>query len=245
MVKVNVLTRTWNTYRANLGLVLLSAVALIISFLIPVFAALPTFNDLGGVFLRTSSIYLNLNIFNSAVIIVAFLFSLIFISFALVMINVVVKHSRTRTKIKTAVLNSLEKYTGIVFVTLLIYAIIVFAANILTYNTGYSAPITAIVALILTPLIFYAPSSIVIDEKGLFRAMKASMSFFFKQFDYFIIWLIVAILLFTVLDFVFIHAFGTVASRYVMLIVSSVFVLPFLMLMQGEMYLNRFGLLKV
>jgi hypothetical protein len=241
----NIITRTWNSYRSNLKLVIISAIALIIASLVPIFAALPTYNDLGGVFLRTSSIYLNLNIFNSAVIIVAFLFSLIFISFAMVMIMVIVKHSRTRTKVKNAVMQSLERFTGIVFVTLLIYSIIVFAANILSYNTGYSAPITAIVALLLTPLVFYAPASIVIDEKGIFRAMKASVAFFFKKFDYFVIWLVVAVILFSVLDFVFIHAFGTVASRYVMLVVSSIFVLPFLMLMQGEMYLNRFGLLKV
>ena len=241
----NVLGRTWVSYRSNLGLVLISAVALIIAFLVPVFAALPTFNDLGGVFLRTSSIYLNLNVFNSAIIIVSFLFSLVFISFAMVMINVIVKHSRTRTKIKTEVIRSLERFTGIVFVTLLIYSVIVFAAGILSYGTGYSAAITAIVALLLTPLVFYAPASIVIDERGLFRAMKSSVSFFFKKFDYFLLWLVVAILLFTILDFVFIHAFGTLASRYVMLVVSSVFVLPLLMLMQGEMYLNRFGLLKV
>ncbi len=241
----NVLSRTWASYRSNLGLVLISAAALVIAFLVPVFASLPTYNDLGGVFLRTSSIYLNLNIFNSAVIIIAFLFALVFISFALVMINVIVKHSRTRTKIKNAVMSSLERYTGIVFSTLLIYSVIVFAANILSYNTGYSQAITAIVALVLTPLVFYAPSSIVIDERGLFRAMKSSVSFFFKKFDYFLLWLVVAVILFTVLDFVFIHAFGTFASRYVMLVVSSVFVLPLLMLMQGEMYLNRFGLLKV
>jgi hypothetical protein len=241
---VNVITRTWISYKSNLGLVLLSAVALIIASLVPLFASLPTYNDLGGVFLRTSSIYLNLNVFNSAIIIISFLFALIFISFALVMINVIVKHSRTRTKIKTAVISSLERSTGIVFVTLLIYSVVVFAVNILTYSTGYSQAITAIVALLLTPLIFYAPSSIVIDERGLFNAMKSSVAFFFKKFDYFLIWLVVAVLLFSVLDFVFIHAFGTFGSRYVMLVVSSVFVLPFLMLMQGEMYLNRFGLLK-
>ncbi len=242
---VNVLSRTWKSYRSNLGLVLISAVALIIAFLVPVFASLPTFNDLGGVFLRMSSIYLNLNIFNSAIIIISFLFSLVFISFALVLINVIVKHSRTRTKVKTEVIRSLERFTGIVFVTLLIYSAIVFAVGILSYGTGFSAAITAIVALVLTPLVFYAPSSIVIDERGLFRAMKSSASFFFKKFDYFLLWLVVAIVLFTVLDFVFIHAFGTLASRYVMLVVSSILILPLLMLMQGEMYLNRFGLLKV
>jgi hypothetical protein len=241
----NVLSRTWHSYRSNMGLVLISAVALIIAFLVPVFAALPTYNDLGGVFLRTSSVYLNLNIFNSAVIIISFLFSLIFISFALVMINVIVKHSRTRTRVKIAVLGSLERFTGIVFVTLLIYSAIVFAANILTYGSAYSAAITAIVALVLTPLVFYAPSSIVIDERGLFKAMRSSAAWFFKKFDYFLLWLVVAIVLFSVLDFAFIHAFGTVPSRYVMLVVSSVLVLPLLMLMQGEMYLNRFGLLKV
>jgi hypothetical protein len=241
----NVLSRTWSSYTSNLRLVLLSAIALVIAFLVPAFAALPTFNDLGGVFLRSSSVYLNLNIFNSAVIIISFLFSLVFISFALVMINVIAKHSRTRTRVKTEVIRSLERFTGMVFVALLIYSILVFAANVLSYKTGYSAPITAIVALVLTPLIFYAPSSIVIDEKGLFRAMRASWAFFFKKFDYFVLWLVVAIILFTVLDFIFVHALGTVASGYAVLVLSAVFVLPFLMLMQGEMYLNRFGLLKV
>ena len=116
----NVLSRTWVSYTSNLRLVLLAAVALIIAFLVPAFASLPTYNDLGGIFLRTSSIYLNLNIFNSAVIIVSFLFALIFISFAMVMINVVVKHSRTRTKVRYEVIRSLERFTGIVFAALLI-----------------------------------------------------------------------------------------------------------------------------
>ena len=148
------------------GLFLISAVALVIASLVPIFASLPTYNDIGGVFLRTASAFLNLNIFNSAVIIAAFLFSLIFISFAMVMMNVIVKHNRTRTRVRAEVMRNLERFTGMVFAVLLLYSVIVLAVNVLTYSTGYSAAITAIVALLLSPFIFYAPSSIVIDERG-------------------------------------------------------------------------------
>jgi hypothetical protein len=224
-------------------LVLLSALALAIAFLIPVFASLPTYNDLGGIFVRTASLYLNLNLFNSAIIIVALLFSLLFLSFAIVVMNVVVKSDRTHTRVKTEVLRALEQYTGMVFVVLLLYTIVILAANALAYRTGYSAIATIIAALLLAPLVFYAPSSIIIDERGISNAMRASVGFFLKRFDYFVIWLAVSILMLTILDLVAVGVGGALLSGYLMLVLSSVFVLPFLLLLQGQLYISRFKLL--
>jgi hypothetical protein len=232
------------TYFANIYLILLSSISFIIAFLIPAFASFPTFNDLGSVMLRTASIYLNLNPFSTAIIVIAVLFSLLFLSFAMVAINIVVKHSRTQTKIRSEVIRGIEKYTGKVFVVLLISTVIIVLANILTYNTGYSGIITAVVALAITPFFFYAPASIVIDENKLYRSIKASWKFFSSRLDYFVAWLIIAIVLLTLFDFIFIVTTGTAISRYAMLIFSSLFILPFLVLLQSEFYMSRFKLLK-
>jgi hypothetical protein len=240
----NPISHTWNTYKSNMSFVLLSALAFAIAFIVPVFASLPTYNDMGGIFLRTSSIYLNLNTFNSAVIIIAFLFSLLFISFAMVVINVIVKHSRTRTKIKQEVVKALERSTGRVFIIFLIYSLLIFCAGMVGYSIGHSAILAAVVSIVLVPLVFYAPSSVVIDEKGIVRSMHNSATFFFKRLDYFAIWMVLALVALTVLDFVLVHVAGTNISRYAMLAISSVFLLPFLMLLQGEFYISRFRLLK-
>ncbi|MGA2800737.1 MAG: hypothetical protein ABSE71_05440 [Candidatus Micrarchaeaceae archaeon] len=232
------------TYFSNIYLILLCSIPFIIAFLIPAFASFPTFNDAGSVLLRTSSIFLNLNLFTTAIIVIAVLFSLLFLSFAIVAINIVVKHSRTQTKIKSEVIRGLERYTGRVFTILLIATVVIALANILSYNSGYSGIITAIVALLITPFLFYAPASVVIDEAKLFRAIRAGTKFFTKRFDYFVAWIIIAIVLVTLFDFIFILGTGTMISRYAMLIFSSLFILPFLVLLQSEFYMSRFKLLK-
>ncbi len=239
-----ILEHTIKTYFANIYLILLSSISFIIAFLIPIFASFPTYNDAGAVLLRTASIYLNLNPFNTAVIVVSTLFSLLFLSFAMVAINIVVKHSRTQTKIRSEVIRGIERYTGRVFLILLVATLIIILANVLSFNTGYSAIITAVVALAITPFVFYAPSSIVIDENKVIRSMQASLKFFAKRFDYFIVWLVIAIVIITAFDFLFIVVAGTALSRYAMLIFSSLFILPFLVLLQGELYISRFKLLK-
>ncbi len=237
-------TYAWELYKSNLGLIALSAISLIIAFLIPVFASLPTYNDMGGIFVRTSSLYLNLNPINTAIIIASVIFSLLFISFASVVINVIAKHSRTKTSVKTAVLHSLEKYTGRVFAILLLYSILIFAVNVLFFWTNYSGIITSIVALLLIPIFFYAPSSVVIDEHNALRAMRASAKFFFKDIWNFVAWVIALIITLSVIDFIVIAISGSVLSSYIMLVISSIFILPFFLMLQGEMYISRFKLLK-
>lgn len=240
----NELDHTLKTYVANIYLILLSSISFIIAFLIPIFASFPTYNDIGGVFLRTASIYLNLNPFNTAIIIIAFLFSLLFLSFAIVAINIVVKHSRTQTRIPSEVIRGLEKYTGRVFIILLLWTVIIALANVLSSGTGYSGLVTAIVALAITPFVFYAPASVVIDDNKLSRSIRASLKFFTKNIGYALAWTAIAIAVLTLFDFVFIAVSGTALSRYSMLIFSSLFILPFLVLMQGELYMSRFKLLK-
>ncbi len=240
----NILLYSVGTYAKNIRFILPFSLAFVVAFLIPIFAAFPTYNDVGAIFLRTSSIFLNLDLLNTAIIVLAVFFSLLFLSFAIVAINVICKHSRTHTRISHDVLEGLEKYTGKVFAVLTLETLILLAVNVMFYGTGYSAPATAVAGLVLAPLFFYAPSSIVIDESRSVNAMRASTRFVVRRPSYFVLWLVVAFALLSVFDYLFIALGGTAASRYAMLVFSSLFLLPFLVVLQSELYINRFKLLK-
>lgn len=240
----NVLAYSFNAYVKHLKLLLLFSLAFIIAFLIPMFASIPTYNDAGSIFLRTASLFMNLNMLNASIIAIAIFFSLLFLSFSIVAINIVVKHSRTHLKIKEEVLKGIEKYISKVFVVLLLFTVIILLVNLAFYNLGVSGIATYLVVLALTPFLFYAPSSIVIDDLSIIRSIKASLKFFVKRFDYFLLWLVLAIIVITFFDFIFIVGTGTIISRYLMLVVNSLFILPFFVVLQSEMYLKRFPLLK-
>ncbi len=240
----NTLKYSMEIYTTHLPMILVFSISFIIAFLIPIFASFPTFNDIGAIFLRLSSILINLTPFTAAVIIFSILLSLLFLSFAMVAINVIVKHSRTQTRIRKEVMDGLEKYTANVFLVLLLYAAIVVLFDVAMYMLGITESISAIVSLVILPFFFYAPASIVIDEKGIYRAMRQSASFFFKRFDFVILWFVVALVLLSVFDYLFIAIGGTILSRYLILVFNSLFIMPFLVVLQSQSYMGRFGLLK-
>ena len=239
----NILKNAVETYFKHTELILFSALSLIIAVVIPLFSPFPTYLDLGSTFLRTASVYTNLNAFNIVIIMASTLFSLLFLSFAIVMINLIIKYRKTRVRIGTDVIAALEKYTGNVFFVLFLFTFILMFVNVISYNTNYSALLTAIVGIALTPLFFYAPSSIVIDERNFIRAIKSSILFIVKRFDYFLLWLVIAIVLLTITDLIFMPL-GPVLSGYILLIFDSIFILPFLLVLQSEMYINRFAMLR-
>ncbi len=245
----NVVRYAIDAYVKNIRMLLLFSLAFIVAFFIPVFASFPTFTDLGGIFVRSASVLQNLNPLTTLVIVVAVFLSTLFLSFAMVAINVVIKHSRTMKGIGKEVLKGLENYTGLVFAVLILYSAIVVLTGMLTHSTGYSAAITAIVGLVLAPFFFYAPASIVIDDSKILRAFKKSAIFFVKRIDYVLLWLVVGIALLSIFDIVFTlvggqSALGIEVSSIALLIFNSLFIIPFMVVLQSELYMKRFPLLK-
>lgn len=240
----NVLRYAFDAYRDNISIILVFSLVMVLSFLIPVLAAFPTFGDFGAILLRTSSAFVAINFESAAVIIISTLLSLLFLSFAVVAINVVVKHRRTHTRITNEVLRGLETYTGRVFAVLLLYTAIAVLVGLVVYANHLPQVITYVIVLLLVPVFFYSPSSIVIDDHGIIRSMKSSARFLKKRFDYFVLWVICAIVLLTIFDFISIGIGGSVVSGYIMLIFNSMIVLPFLIILQSESYMKRFALLK-
>jgi hypothetical protein len=240
----NIIEVSFSTYKKNLKLILLFSIAFVIALLIPVFAPFPTYNDLGSIFIRTGSIYLNLNFIDAIIIVASTMFSLLFLSFAIVAINVIVKHSHTATRIRKEVIDGLEKYTANVFVVLLLFTALLVLVSFLTYYTGYSGIATLITAIVLIPFLFYAPTSIVIDDTRTMRAIGHSLGFMKNHFKYFLLWVFASFVLLSVVDLIPIIGSGSYVSMYASLVIDSFIVLPFLIVLQSESYIRRFKILS-
>jgi hypothetical protein len=247
----NLLVDSWDTYSSNIKLVLLFSIPFIISFLIPLLAPLPTYITGGGIFLRSASIFLNVSAIGMTVIVISLFLSLLFLSFAFVAISLIVKGKRTHTRNAAGVIREVEKYTSKVFLVLLFYAFIVALTDILSYSFGLEGIATPIIGFFLFLAIFYAPTAIVIDNKRMWAAIKQSVVMVLKEPQYFIVWFVLITLVISALDFVFIgiagvlpSSLGTLFSSYLLLIVNSLFVLPYFIIYQAEAYMKRFSLLK-
>jgi MFS family permease len=240
----NVIEDSWDTYKTHINLVLLFSIPFVISLIIPLLAPLPTYTSIGGIFLRTTSIFSNADPIVIAVIIVSLFLSLLFISFAFVAISLIVKAKRTKTKNPRHVLWGIEKHTSRVFVILLLYFLMILIANIIGYFMGIQAFLTGLVGFAAFFLMFFAPTAVVIDDKRVVRALKDGFRITMEWPRYFIIWLAMMFLAVSALDYAIIALAGNVLSSYIVLVLSSLFVLPYFVIFQAEAYMKRFHLLR-
>lgn len=239
-----IINDTLETYMENLKLVLLFSIPFVIAFLIPLLAPLPTYITSGAIFLRSASIFINLNVFSLAAIIIPVFVSLLFLSFAIVAISLIVKSSRTHVKTGRSALQGIEKYTAQVFFLLLIFQFLLILVNIIGYFLGISGGLTAVVGFLLFMLIFYAPSAMVIDNKKMVRAIKDSGKLVTREPLYFLFGIFLLFVSLSVVDAFAIGLSGTLWSRYVVLLVSSLLILPFFVIFQAEAYMKRFPIIK-
>lgn len=235
---------TLETYAENLRFVLLFSIPFVLAFLIPILAPLPTYITSGAIFLRSASIFINMNIVSLVAIVIPVFVSLLFLSFAFVAISLIVKAGRTHTRTGKMTLQGIEKYTAKVFFLLLMFQFLLIIVNIVGYSLGISAPLTAIVGFFGFMLLFYAPTAMVIDNKKMVRAIKDSAKLVTREPQYFLFWVFLLFVVLSVVDAFAIGLSGTLVSRYIVLLLSSLVILPFFVIYQAEAYMKRFSIIK-
>ena len=186
---MDVLKDTANAYLTNIKMVSFFSLPFLLAVLIPLLAPTPTYVALGGTFLRTGSMYVDLTGLDVAVIVLSFLVSLFLVSFAIVAINLLIKSQRTFTNIRTEVLEGIEKYTLTVFWLYLTAFIIGLIAILIGYEYGISTWFSPLVALLLSLPLFYAPTAIVIDEQRPLVAMRTSLFMIMRRMEMFLLWI--------------------------------------------------------
>lgn len=242
---MDVLRYAVESYLKNVKAVSFFSVPFLLAFLIPMLAPMPTYVAFGGTFLRTGSMYVDLTGFDVAVIVVSFLVSLFLVSFAIVAINLLIKSQRTFTNIKTEILQGIEKYTLSVFWLYLTAWILSFVVNLIGYEYGMNTWLTPLFSIIISLPLFYAPTAIVIDEQRPYLAMKSSLSVVFRQLPYFLLIILIGVAALSLADVLFIALRGIVPyARYLVLVVNALLILPFLVMLQVQVYLTKYTILK-
>ncbi|MFH1056616.1 MAG: hypothetical protein V1717_02360 [Candidatus Micrarchaeota archaeon] len=238
----NVLNHAVEAYSTNLRLISAFSIPFLIAF--PLSMLLPNFLALSATFLRVGSVKLDLSTADVAITVVTFLLSLLFFSFAIAAINVVVKSQRTLNRLTSHDIGLIEHATFSLFFIFLTAFAAILGFNLLLFENGISLFWGAVFSLLVSAAVLFAPQAVVLEELGLSHAIGRSVKMIERKFPYFILFLIVAALLFFANTWIFLElgkAFWF--ARFISLVTQSLIILPFLEVLKVQIYLSKYSLL--
>ncbi len=231
-----------DAYQRNLKLISAFSIPFLIAF--PLSLLLPNFVALSATFLRIGSIKTDLSTLDSMLIIAAIVFAIVFFSFAIAAINVVVKSQRTLNRLTSRDIGLIESSTlNLFFIYITAFAVIV-AFNLLAFEYAWNPALGMLFGLVVSLLVLFAPQAVVIEEQGLSHAISRSITLIEKKFSYVILFLITAAILLLVNTWFFLELGKALwFSRFIALIIQSMFILPFLEVLKTQIYLSKYALL--
>jgi hypothetical protein len=227
-------------YREKAGFVLVFSIPFIIAMVIPFLVSGPTFISLGGVFLRTGSIP-EIAPLEAAVMLAAYLVSMFLIAESIVGITLLVKVKRTLANPTAEVLGAMRKCGLTVFLAYTLAAVLILIAQLLTFELEFRGIVLPLVTMLVSFGAFFVPQAMVIDGMRLGRAIDASFSMVKAKFADVLLWMLLGAIMLTVSELLFFllpHPFGS----YLVLLVNSLFVIPFLVIYQAQIYMKKYAL---
>ncbi len=235
---------TFKSYFSGIKLILFFSLPLLLAFAIPIFVQTPTYIALGGIFLRTGSIP-EITGAGLAIMIVSFLASLFLFAFTVVNINLIIKSQRTGVFVKKEVIDGIGRYTLNVFWIFLTLELVFLIIQLITDGMPYQSLLSPILTLLASIPVFYASPALVIDDVRPWRALENSTWMAIRKLPLFILWIFLALVLITLTNLVLfaIPGFQSYAP-YLSLIINSIIIMPFLLVLQTQIYLTKYTIIR-
>ncbi|MCD6549922.1 hypothetical protein J7K41_04445 [Candidatus Micrarchaeota archaeon] len=232
-----------DSYKSNFRLILLFSLPFLVAFMIPILIPLPTYPAVGGIYLRTGSLPA-ITMLDAGIMILAYLAALYLVSFAIVNINIVIKSQRTTLNIRKEVLKSISSTALNVFLLYILFTLSLLLIQLITYTVPHRELIASVLNMLVSIPFFYAPAAMVIDELPVERALKESVSQVIKKPEFFGLWTVLGLLLVSLAEVCCDTIFGSPMNAYVSIFINSVIILPFMIVMQTQMYLAKYPILS-
>lgn len=233
----------WDFYRKRLGLIIIFSIPFILAFLIPVLVPLPTYLALGGVFLRTGSLP-ELSMVDMAITAAAYALAVFLISDTIVNINIIVRSKRTLTTIKHEVVTAMGSYATRIFYIYTMLLLLLLITQLVTYDNPYQSWIYPLVSLALSLLLFFVPPAVVIDNSDTPTAIRRSVAMTLKNPHFALLWTFLSLLLISVVKLLGDLVFSSPYSGFFVLLVNSLIIMPFMTVLQTQMYMERYPLAR-
>ncbi|MBN1941531.1 MAG: hypothetical protein JW772_05110 [Candidatus Diapherotrites archaeon] len=235
------LANAFRQYKANFK------TALVFGLLL-VFAPIAFF--LGNSFLSSGTVFFdyNLSLANPLQLLfsLAFLvFYLFFYSFFVSIIVFSVRKDLSTLRFNYYLSDMLHKFAFKTFLFLLGFVVILFLLATLLFFFAVPASITAFALFIVSAALLFVPQAIVIDEEGIRYSVYSNFDFIVKNFFSFAYVIVTAILLLAVIQLVELGLdYVLQVGAYVSLVISLVFVVPYLEILKTYVYMLKYDLVK-
>ena len=139
----------------------------------------------------------------------------------------------------------LEKFAVRIFVFYFILVVCLALLGVLLVNAGASPLSTNLLFLLITVFLTFVPQSIVVDEKGLLKAVYHNFEFILENIPAFFLVIAVsaAILLAVPIAELWFDQYNYIGSMISILIVL-LFAVPFIETLKTQLYMLKFGMVK-
>lgn len=224
-------------------LIMLFSLPFLASFILLLFVPAPTYLAIGGLFSRTGSIP-ELSIFDMILIAIAYVVSLFVIADTITNVNLIIRAKRTKNVNSSEILAAMGNYATRIFYIYTIMILLVFVAQLILYESSMRAWLFPIFTFALSSLLFFVAPAVVIDDEGSAGAITKSVRMAFRKPGFILAWSFIGLILLSLPKLVFDLVLPHSVSPYIILLVNSLFVLPFLIVLQTQMYMEKYPLAK-
>lgn len=176
---------------------------------------------------------------------------LVFFSFFVSLMVFGIRKDLSKVRVEYYLSEMVQKFTVKIFLFFLLYSITLFALGfflVLVLEPGTGALLASLVLLVVSLFFLFVPQAIVVDEVGVFDAVKESLDFVSKNVHSFFTVIVVGSVLLAIilllefaLDF---FVLELLPGRFVSAFLLFVFLVPFLEALKTYLYMFKFDLVK-
>jgi hypothetical protein len=227
----------------RLGMIIIFSIPFILAFLIPSLVPAPTYLALGGVFLRTGSIP-ELSLTDLIITAIAYAIAVFVIADTIVNINIVVRSKRTLTAIKQEVIGAMGTYAMRIFYIYTLFLLLMLIVQLVTYDNPLQSWIYPLLSFVLSSLLFFVPPAVVIDNSDTPTSIRRSVGMAVRNPHFVLLWVFASLLLLSLVTLIADTIFTSPFSGYFVLLINSLVLLPFLTVLQTQMYMEKYPLAR-
>lgn len=230
-------------YLKRQKLIILFSIPFILATIIVTLVSAPTYMSLGGVFLRTGSIP-ELSIIDIAITALGYALAVFIISDSIVNINIIIRSKRTVTQVTSDIVEAMGTHATRLFYIYTLMMLIMFIIQLVMYDNPFETWIYPIFLLVMSFALFFVAPAVVIDNSDTPTAIRRSISVAMRKPLMVIVWALLAFLSLSITTLISGLIFSSPFSSYFTLLVNSLFILPFLIVLQTQMYMEKYPLAR-
>lgn len=229
------------------SIMLAFSVPMILAYVILLLVQLPTYPAIGAAFLKTGGLpdlsSTDVLIIGAALIIANFI-----VADAITNINLLIKQKRTVTEISSEVWAGLTRYATKIFYLSVIFFLILFLFQLLMFELTFQPVIYPLVVLLTSVIFFLAPPAVVIDNEDTLSAIAHSITLLSRSPVFYLtaifLWGVLALLLLTITGLVVYALLPYPYPSHLLVLINTLFVYPFLVVLQTQIYMEKYPLAK-